>query len=105
MADRERVIEHITDCVRIADCQINHNWVFVRADILKDALALLEAQEVVKPYVECSEHTGTKWFICGSCEQPMIKITPNAVYPNYCPSNTVYPNYCPECGRKVKWDG
>lgn len=43
--DREKVIEHITDCVKIADCQINHNWVFVRTDILRDTLALLKAQE------------------------------------------------------------
>jgi hypothetical protein len=43
--DMEKVIEHITDCVKIADCQINHNWVFVRTDILRDALALLKAQE------------------------------------------------------------
>lgn len=45
MPDREKVIEHITDCVKIADCQINHNWVFVRTDILRDALALLKSQE------------------------------------------------------------
>lgn len=45
MTDREKVIEHITDCVRIADCQINHNWVFVRTEILKDVLAMLKAQE------------------------------------------------------------
>lgn len=45
MVDREKVIEHITDCVRIADRQTNHNWVFVRTETLKDAIALLKAQE------------------------------------------------------------
>lgn len=43
--DREKVIEHIADCVKIADRQMNHNWVFVRTEILRDALALLKAQE------------------------------------------------------------
>ena len=62
--------------------------------LLRDALELLKAQEPAKPYAEYSEHTGTKWLVCGACKQPMIKITPNAVYPNY----------CPECGREVWWE-
>lgn len=45
MTDRDKVIEHIADCVHIADCQVNHDWVFTRADILRDVLALLKAQE------------------------------------------------------------
>lgn len=45
MEKLERAVEHIADCVNIADCQVNHNWVFVRTDILRDALALLKAQE------------------------------------------------------------
>ena len=60
MVDREKVIEHITDCVRIADCQINHNWVFVRTEILKDALALLKGsftpQEVYDTVIEHAQH-------------------------------------------------
>ena len=44
MEKREKVIQHFEDCIKIADCQINH-WVFVRAEILRDALALLKAQE------------------------------------------------------------
>lgn len=63
-------------------------WIMGR---LKDAL---KDQGPVKPYAEYSEHTGTKWLTCGACNQPMIKITPDAVYPNY----------CPECGRKVWWE-
>ena len=54
----------------------------------------LKAQEPVKPYGMYSEHTGTKWLTCGACNQPMIKMTPDAIYPNY----------CPECGRKVWWE-
>ena len=53
-----------------------------------------KAQGPAKPYAEYSEHTGTKWLTCGACEQPMIKITPDAVYPNYCPN----------CGRKVWYE-
>ena len=60
MVDREKIIEHITDCVRIADCQINHNWVFVRTDILKDALVLLKSsftpQQVYDTVIEHAHH-------------------------------------------------
>ncbi len=63
-------------------------------NLRRDTLALLKAQEPVKPYVMYSEHTGTKWLTCGACNQPMIKMTPDAVYPNY----------CPECGKKVWWE-
>lgn len=45
MTDREKVIQHFEDCIKIADCQINHHWVFVRTEMMRDALALLKAQE------------------------------------------------------------
>lgn len=45
MCDREKVIGHIADCVHIADRQMNKAWVFVRTDILRDALELLKEQE------------------------------------------------------------
>ena len=61
-------------------------------EIARDAIALLKAQEPVKPYGMYSEHIGKKWLTCGACNQPMVKMTPDAVYPNY----------CPECGRMVK---
>lgn len=63
-------------------------------EMYTDVIALLKAQEPVEPYGMYSEHMGTKWLACGACDFPMVKITPNAIYPNY----------CPECGRAVKWE-
>ena len=98
MADREKVVKGLECCSKgdCADCD-NCTYHGIQTDVpcestlMRDALALLKTQEPVKPYAEYSEHTGTKWLTCGACNQPMIKMTPDAVYPNY----------CPECGRKV----
>jgi hypothetical protein len=43
MADREKVIAHFQDTVETFGD--TNTWRFVRVDILKDAIALLEAQE------------------------------------------------------------
>ena len=94
MADREKVIEHITDCVRIADCQINHNWVFVRTEILKDALVLLKKQEPVEPIP-----TEDDDWICGACNNSVVgteELNEGGLTP-------IRFNYCPNCGRAVKW--
>ena len=86
MTDREKVIEHITDCVRIADCHINHNWVFVRTEILKDALALLKEQEPnTRRWVK--EHDRTNHWHCSCCG--CVQGITARVY-----------RYCPNCGAK-----
>lgn len=92
MADREEVIRGLEMSYMFSN--VDEDNTLVPQQIILDAIALLIAQEPVKPYGEYSEHTGTKWLTCGACNQPMVKITPNAVYPNY----------CPECGRAVKWE-
>jgi hypothetical protein len=58
-----------------------------------DAIALLKTQEPVKPYAVYSEHTGTKWLVCGACDEPMNKVR-----------DETWSNYCPNCGRAVKWE-
>ena len=63
--------------------------------LMSDALALLKAQEPVKPS-EPDEY-GTQY--CGACgsavgyelESPVI--------------GCIKYNYCPSCGKPVKWDG
>lgn len=65
---------------------------FYRSTI-QDAIALLKAQEPVKPYAVYSEHTGTKWLVCGACDEPMNKVR-----------DETWSNYCPNCGRAVKWE-
>lgn len=43
MTDREKVIGHLYDC--LAASRPENMWVFVRKDIVGDALALLKEQE------------------------------------------------------------
>ena len=51
MPDREKVIKHIVDCINVVDGLTNVQWVLAELDILKDAIALLKAQEcaIVEP--------------------------------------------------------
>lgn len=41
--DREKVIGHLNDCMEAS--RADNGWVFVRKDIIADALALLKEQE------------------------------------------------------------
>ena len=43
MHDREKVIGHMNDCLEAS--RADNGWVFVRKDIVEDALALLKEQE------------------------------------------------------------
>lgn len=64
MTDREKVIPHFEDCIKIADCQINHNWVFVRTEILRDAIALLKAQEPIEALLHLCESCTNEYPEC-----------------------------------------
>ena len=93
MNDRENVIQHFEDCIRIADCQTNHHWVFIRAEILRDALALLKAQEPR----ECENTGKARIFCCSVCGYEVDDIFINErrfEYPSI--------NFCSNCGRVVK---
>lgn len=46
MTDREKVIEHFKDAIKASGD--GNQWRFVRADIIEDAIFLLEAQEPKK---------------------------------------------------------
>ena len=41
--DREKVIGHLNDCIEAS--RRDNTWVFVRKDIVEDAIALLKEQE------------------------------------------------------------
>ena len=63
--------------------------------LVKDALALLKAQEAVKPVVDIDT------WECGNCGHTLEHqqlLGDNVLF------HEQY-NYCPECGRAVKWDG
>lgn len=88
MPDREKVIEHLYDC--LAASRPENMWVFVRKTIVGDALALLKEQEAVKPIYN-GEKYGDHLPHCGNCE----KVLPdNAVYGKV--------NFCHYCGKAVK---
>ena len=91
MADREKVISGLEICKpskyarTCGVCPYNEemNCDYV---LWHDAIALLKANEPVKPEREGSGITW--WYVCGSCR---TVINPND-------------KYCHECGRKVKWE-
>ena len=61
--------------------------------IIDDALALLKAQEAVKP----TRYQEGRWFKtwrCGACGGTLV-------FRN----GKDKPKYCTDCGRAVKWDG
>lgn len=88
MPDREKVIEHLYDC--LAASKPEGMWVFVRKTIVGDALALLKEQEAVEP-IYSEEKYGDHLPHCGNCE----KVLPdNAVYGKV--------NFCHYCGKAVK---
>ena len=63
--------------------------------LIRDALALLKAQEPVEP----TEPDEDKTRYCGDCGSPVgyeVLGAPGLDYIQY--------NYCPICGRPVKWE-
>jgi len=57
MTDREKVVEHLYDCV--ATSKPENMWVFVRKDIVEDALDLLKEQE--KKRITLHKKHGITW--------------------------------------------
>ena len=94
MPDVENVIALLERYVRIPNLAGAENYgakiVDMPAPLITDAIALLKAQEPVKPIVT----DGTRYILCGNCKQPLCRTSDNYL-----------PSYCEECGRPVKWDG
>ena len=91
MINREKVIEGLKEIV-------DSDWMWRKADywalICKNALALLEEQEPMKPIVTEGAYDddfpgATLWYSCGECSAPI----------------DYKDKYCWHCGRAVKWDG
>lgn len=86
MTDREKVIKGLQEIV-------NSDWMWKKADywalICKNALALLEEQEPVKPIFQKYA------YCCGNCGEDLAR---------YYPPNGIETRFCPFCGRAVKWD-
>ena len=98
MPDREKVISAL-ECISNGaeqpchDCEYSKREEWCIAECAKDALALLKAQEPVKPIL------ARGWYWCGGigCRNSLTSALENDI-----PARK--PNYCERCGRKVKWE-
>lgn len=85
MPDREKIIGHLNDCMEAS--RRDNTWVFVRKDIVEDAIALLKEQEAVEPIPPTDESDLWK---CGNCNHQLFRCT--------------HQRYCEMCGKPVKWE-
>lgn len=82
MADREKVIEGFEMSYRYSNVDDDNTLVPQR--LVLDAIALLKAQEPVKPILDSR---AIEFYRCGQCNEPIDRCD----------------NYCWSCGRAVKW--
>jgi len=87
MADREKVVGHLYDC--LAASRLENTWVFVRKNIVGDAIAMLKEQEAKSPVVR--EKNGYWDYVCPTCGS-----RDEELFREW--------NYCPFCGQAVKWN-
>lgn len=88
---REKVIKELNEEVKRADYIDTEYLDCVEVSVLRDALALLKAQEPVEYVVHCKNadlSNGTE-FACGECGGSLLHKRVN---------------YCPWCGQAVKWE-
>ena len=83
MPDREKVIGHLNDCMEAS--RRDNTWVFVRKDIVEDAISMLKEQEAVEPIRIDGKRN--HFIKCGNCNYDLL---------------TGY-LFCPHCGRSIKW--
>ena len=83
MADREKVIGHLNDCMEAS--RRDNTWVFVRKDIVEDAISLLKEQEPPTSD-ELKVHYG-KMYKCKGCGLEWYQQAQR---------------YCQHCGKAVK---
>ena len=88
MPDREKVIGHLNDCMEAS--RRDNTWVFVRKDIVEDAIALLTEQEEVKPIlIREGRNKHYNDYVCPRCDNEVV----------------YEQNYCSECGVRFLWEG
>jgi hypothetical protein len=59
MADREKVVSHLNDCMEAS--RRDNTWVFVRKDIVEDAIVLLKEQDAKPPVHIHEEYPEHDW--------------------------------------------
>lgn len=104
MIDREKVIGHLKDCMEAS--RRDNTWVFVRKDIVADAIALIkerEAKHTIKQtyhvmmnqdYENPVEVTRYDW-LCPTCKSLLCRDI-DVIDDNY--------HFCKVCGQAVKWE-
>lgn len=97
MIDREKVLGHLNDCMMAS--REENTWVFVRKDIVEDALALLKEKEE-KPMTEYDDG-----WDCPSCGLKLMGKTASGYPYNLfdLPDDEIV-KHCPICGQAVKWE-
>ncbi len=92
MLDREKVISDFQDAIKTTSWDLSH-WTFVRTDIVKDAIALLQEQDAIK---------------CKNCEYSANNIQfPLICEGFYCVKHDERHDedwFCADWERKVKYD-
>lgn len=104
MADLEKVICHLNDCV--AASRPDNTWVFVRKVIIGDAIILLKGQEP-KQAIKQIYHALMKRddenpvavtrydWLCPTCKSLLCRDI-DVIDDNY--------HFCKVCGQAVKWN-
>lgn len=90
MTDREKVIGHLYDC--LAASRPENMWVFVRKDIVGDALALLKEQEPKQVIGIADSIEGMEVGYCPSCDRGIVNKKIDET------------KFCKFCGQAVKWE-
>ena len=94
MADRENVVGHLYDCLAVSKPE--NTWVFVRKDIVGDALSMLKEQKALPIAYQDNPYTGLPVAHCPKCGKFARQY--HAVYEEET-------KFCPYCGQEVKWNG
>jgi hypothetical protein len=134
MADREKVVSHLNDCMEAS--RRDNTWVFVRKDIVEDAIVLLKEQDAKPPVHIHEEYPEHDWErkengdiddfaydgdyhngpMCKRCYySSCIHCDPNGwnkkpcIIDEYnCPKCGRYiskgTKFCSDCGQAVKWN-
>lgn len=87
MADREKVIDHLNNCVKAS--RRDSKWLLVSKDIIDDAISLLKEQETMLVEID-GQFGGIKYGRCPRCGKGL--------------NEEVYPHWCGFCGQEVKWN-
>ena len=94
MEDREKVVQGLEYCAAEdkkcfdrRECPYFEAWPMCSHLLVKDALALMKAEEPIRADVVDADGGRTRWFVCAFCKTPIMHMD----------------RYCHECGKPVIW--